>query len=509
MKDKTAARKAKALAKLNKTTSEAIEHYELDDWYYDMSTNRYWNVKQLRSYDKEQVSNSIPKSLWTVATPPPDDEAEKKRGRPPKIKQIEPWKELDRIEAKRWVHQHIWAPGYPRIIHDLIVTDVDLAPHKGQRIFNTYRPFTVPPAPKGSSPDRWIELVKTLFPEKEVHEHFFDYCAHMIQRPEEKVNHAILICGDQGVGKDTILKPLRASAGADNVQDITPNDLFGSFNYKMKAVMLTLNEISATDEHRATDIYAALKPLITVPPKMISVNQKYRDPQPVLNVLRIFITTNHPESFFLPPDDRRVFVMRTEATPGWNPPAFFEEFEEYLFHKGGNEAVGQWLMKRDIKSFKPKRPPAMTEGKRYIFGTWVAPDDIVKTAIGSILNEPKVVFTSELARLQFDDADDLRRMLKSKFFLHRMRELGYTQHKPHQTRWEFTPEKENSAMTEPFKPTRVYVNRKAMTKDEDEDELVASRGQRIANVGLAAWVERPAERKRYEDEAKRARLRVV
>jgi hypothetical protein len=54
-----------------------------------------------------------------------------------------------------------------------------------------------------------------------------------VQRPGEKINHALVFGGAQGIGKDTILKPALAAVGSENVQTISPKkivkDEFNSF----------------------------------------------------------------------------------------------------------------------------------------------------------------------------------------------------------------------------------------------------------------------------------------
>jgi predicted ATPase len=51
-----------------------------------------------------------------------------------------------------------------------------------------------------------------------------------VQRPEDKINCALVLGGGPGVGKDTLIEPLRAAVGAHNVADITPSIMFGRFN---------------------------------------------------------------------------------------------------------------------------------------------------------------------------------------------------------------------------------------------------------------------------------------
>ena len=44
--------------------------------------------------------------------------------------------------------------------------------------------------------------------------HIVRWCAHRVQRPHEKINHALVLGGKQGIGKDTLLEPVKHAIGA-------------------------------------------------------------------------------------------------------------------------------------------------------------------------------------------------------------------------------------------------------------------------------------------------------
>ena len=67
--------------------------------------------------------------------------------------------------------------------------------------------------------------------------------AHRVQRPHEKINHALLLGGPQGIGKDTILKPVREAIGPWNYADASPSQVVGRFNGFLKSVILLVPEL--------------------------------------------------------------------------------------------------------------------------------------------------------------------------------------------------------------------------------------------------------------------------
>jgi hypothetical protein len=63
-----------------------------------------------------------------------------------------------------------------------------------------------------------------------------------VQRPEQKINHALVLGGEQGIGKDTILEPAKYAIGAWNFQEASPQQILGRFNGFVKSVILRISE---------------------------------------------------------------------------------------------------------------------------------------------------------------------------------------------------------------------------------------------------------------------------
>ena len=112
------------------------------------------------------------------------------------------------------MHQVTWSPGDPEIIEGRLLNQGGWSERRDIRAYNLYsttddragRPG--PGRPVGRS--RAAALPRARGP----HHRWF---AHRVQRPLEKVNHALLLGGAQGIGKDTILKPVREAVGPWNL----------------------------------------------------------------------------------------------------------------------------------------------------------------------------------------------------------------------------------------------------------------------------------------------------
>lgn len=69
-----------------------------------------------------------------------------------------------------------------------------------------------------------------LFPDTAALEHILNVLACLVQRPNEKVRHCILITGGQGVGKSTLRVILTKMLGGENVGIVNTGDWQESFN---------------------------------------------------------------------------------------------------------------------------------------------------------------------------------------------------------------------------------------------------------------------------------------
>jgi len=155
----------------------------------------------------------------------------------------------DVLQRTKPVHQMSWMPGRPQIVRDMIVREsgggsIDRC--SGNNIWNQYRPPLVKPG-KAERAGFWVDHMRKLYPLE--WQHILVWMAHRVQRPWEKLNHALVLGGAQGIGKDFILKPLRAGVGEDNWQSIDPPELLGAFNGWRQAVVLVINEIHNLGEN--------------------------------------------------------------------------------------------------------------------------------------------------------------------------------------------------------------------------------------------------------------------
>ena len=171
------------------------------------------------------------------------------------------------------VEQMTWMPGTPEIMEDMVVHEGGIIPNKGMRVYNRYRaPLYEPGDPAAAEP--WRQHVRKVFPATGDAEHIEFYLAHAVQKPGEKVNHSLLLGGEPGIGKDTILVPMRDAVGSWNFQEVAPAAMFGRFNGYLKSVMLRINEVHDLGEKSIYDFYDRLKSVQASPPETVRIDEK-------------------------------------------------------------------------------------------------------------------------------------------------------------------------------------------------------------------------------------------
>jgi hypothetical protein len=278
-----------------------------------------------------------------------------------------------------------WMPGEPEIIEDIVVLEGGRQEKKGARIYNIYRPAIVDPG-KPREATRWIDHVHMVYDEPGVAEHILTYLAHVTQLPGAKINHALLLGGAPGIGKDTILTPLRYAVGPWNFADVRPSDLSGKFTGWQQAVVLRINEMHDLGESNMYALYERLKPVIATPPETLRVNEKYVGEYYIPNVVKVIATTNYLQNgIYLPPEDRRNFVAWSKLAanaPGEN---YFNGLHEWL-EREGNRHVTAWLHSVDISRFNASAPPVKTAAFWSIVNANRSPTD---TGIGDLLEAMK------------------------------------------------------------------------------------------------------------------------
>jgi hypothetical protein len=339
---------------------------------------------------------------------------------------------VEGIKASEWLDQYrpveqmTWAPAEPELIRGRLIAEGGWIERPGVTVFNVYIAPTIALGdPTQAEP--WLAHVRKLYPVETEHMHLLAWLAHRVQRPAEKINHAIVLGGGQGIGKDTLLEPVKQAVGPWNVAEVSPTVLMGRFNGFVKSVILRISEARDLGEVNRYVLYDRLKTLTAAPPDVLRVDEKNLREYVVPNLCGVVLTTNYrTDAIYLPSDDRRHFVLWSELVKEEIKSEYWKELWAW-YTQGGFGHVAAYLSAYDLKAFNSKAPPPQTEAWHALVDTGRAPEcDALVDALGR-LKLPDAVTLDDL----IDNAPDeesrawLRDKRNTRSIPHRMEEVGY------------------------------------------------------------------------------------
>ncbi len=192
-------------------------------------------------------------------------------------------------------------------------------------------------------------------------EHVLNFLAHLVQRPQERIGHALLITSEaKGIGKSTLGTVVRRLVGEQNSRVAQTKDLKSSFDgWLIGKLVVQVDEVY---EAGNWDLANKLKPLITEP--TVSANIKYGPQLEIENYARFIMFSNHSAPLNIEEGDRRYFVFNSKAQP--RDDEYYDRLYGYIETPEAMEALYGFLMRRDLSSFNPFRRPPMTDAKRQI-----------------------------------------------------------------------------------------------------------------------------------------------
>jgi hypothetical protein len=240
-------------------------------------------------------------------------------------------------------------PGKDEVTHD----------SDGCRVLNLWRPPAWRSTEGGPEPAAFIGHLDYLFDgDKKAVEHVLDFLAHMVQRPWERVSHALLITSEaKGIGKSTLGAIIRRLVGEQNSRVAQTKDLKSAFDGWLVGKLVV--QVDEVYEAGNWDLANKLKPLITEP--TVSVNVKYGPQMEVENYARFIMFSNHTAPLSIEEGDRRYFIVNSKAQP--RDDGYYEELYRVIGSEEGMESLYSYLMNRDLSGFNPYRRPPMTDAK--------------------------------------------------------------------------------------------------------------------------------------------------
>ena len=337
------------------------------------------------------------------------------------------------ISATRWldqnrpVEQMTWCPGLPMLIADRLVVAGGWIERSEVTNFNLYRPPRLELG-EAAQAEPWLNHVNCVYSEEDA-KHIVCWLAHRVQRPAEKINHALVLGGAQGIGKDSLLEPVKYAVGPWNFQDISPSHLLGRFNGFLKSVILRISEARDLGEVDRFSFYDRTKIYTAAPPDVLRVDEKNLREYYVFNCLGFLITTNHKtDGIYLPADDRRHYVAWSQRTKEEFSPEYWNKLWDW-YGSGGLGHVAAYLTEFDLTAFDAKAPPPKTAAFWDIVNASSAPEDAELADVLEALGSPEAVTLGQIIKhasaMGSEAADWLAERKNRRAIPHRMERCGY------------------------------------------------------------------------------------
>jgi hypothetical protein len=392
----------------------ATDGVSVDDFHAYMPMHAYIFIPTGELWPASSIDSRFPRQqLVDRNGRPMVDKADRK------IKTIKASQWLDKYKP---VEQTTWAPGKKQIIEGWIVSEGGWIERPGCKIFNLYRPPIV--VPQLGSVERWTNLVHQLYGDNA--KHIERWLAHRVQRPQEKINHALVLGGGQGIGKDTLLVPVKYAIGPWNFSEVSPQQMLGRFNGFAKSVVCRVSEARDLGDLDRYAFYDHTKTYIAAPPDVLRVDEKNMREYSVPNVIGIIITTNHKtDGIYLPADDRRHFVAWSDLTKDDFTKSYWVDLYRW-YETGGIAAVAAYLAELDLSGFDPNAPPPKTTAFWEIVDASRAPEDAELADVIESLGSPDALTLEQIGnRAPSNFGEWLRDRKNARRIPHRLESSGY------------------------------------------------------------------------------------
>lgn len=393
----------------------SIVSVSVEDFYADMKSRQFMYVPARELWPAASVDARIdPVAIRDDAGNAALDE----KGRPKTIAASK-W-----LAANKPVEQMTWAPGAPLVIRNRLISEGGWIKQDGASVFNLYRPPTIELGDAGKA-GPYLEHVERVYPNEA--SHILKWLAHRRQRPDEKINHALVLGGNQGIGKDTALEPVKYAIGPWNFQEISPKQMLGRFNGFSRSVILRISEARNLGDVDRFSFYENTKTYITSPPDVLRVDEKNLREYYLPNVCGVVITTNYKTNgIYLPPDDRRHYVAWSDLTKEDFSPNYWADLYAW-YRAGGYQHVAAYLDKLDITDFDAKAPPPKTAAFWAIVQSSRSSEDAQLDDLLDEFGRPDAVPISRLiAGANGELSDWLKEPRNRKAIPHKLEDCGYT-----------------------------------------------------------------------------------
>lgn len=247
-------------------------------------------------------------------------------------------------------------PGEPRIYSEM-----------GSRVLNMWDHSKLQAGEAGDPTPWYRHCTRNMgFSEAETR-HLVQWMAFTVRFPHVKINHAAIIGGSQGTGKDWLLYPLHYCLG-QYARTIMTSELLSNFNeYLVGSKLLQINELEASNHRDGEKANNVLKAISAAPPDRLSINSKGVSRFEVRNLMSVCGTTNDPAPLKVDANSRRLFMLWSDLNimdghglmlPHWVD--YWQKAWNWMQSRGAAVMTFHLLNEVDLSDFHPGIAPQVS-----------------------------------------------------------------------------------------------------------------------------------------------------
>ena len=338
---------------------------------------------------------------------------------------------------------------------ELLYTDED-----NLKVLNIFPPNI--PIPNAALPDPkpFLDHLLWILNENEEYvAHVLNWMTNVLFRPEQRMNHGILLSGEQGTGKSTITKTLAkllVPAATDILDAVT---FTGNFHdHLIGKRFLEINEVELFGGDKK---FNKIKTNFTE--DRFRINPKGTPSFPINNFTNYFFISNYADALPVPQGDRRIFYVHSRIPydhPRALPPndpnhdrEYWKKLQDDFLDLNG-EALGAFAVAKYLKdeilpnlpeNFNTTPPPMTADKQRMILAAqttleqWIAEGQQYETGVFA----PNQIFTWNVMKHTLKDELDLVAKVQHHSVLAKygmQREMHKIDGKRHQMCWFSNPD---------------------------------------------------------------------
>ena len=229
-----------------------------------------------------------------------------------------------------------------------------------ESIYNFWSGFYCDNIPGDCS--KYLRHIREVIAENDevIYEYILDWMADAVQNLQKRPGVALVIRGDQGVGKGVFVENFGKLFGRHYLHITDSNSIVNKFNSLLEGKCLVFADEAFWGKDKI--ISGKLKGLVTE--KTMQIERKGSESYASDNYIRLIACSNNDIVVPVERGDRRFFVVEATSTYKGNY-KYFEDIQDQMAN-GGLNALLDMLLKRDISSKSIKNYPktsALTDQK--------------------------------------------------------------------------------------------------------------------------------------------------